>query len=939
MKKSYKFGIWLFFVIIFAGFVYEIFVNVLGNIISASLSEDGIKNINDFFSLLIVNWIYTLFIFLLIICIAFFLWVKIRTNEFSQFCEFYQASEYIKPVDFQIQKFKSTYILRKSDINLENFLKNEQWVLIAGKPKLGKTRAAYESIKRMKKFSVIKPRPKDIDIEKLLLPPLSNRNIILFFDDLDHFIDKNIDEIINRIKYQSKKIIVVATCRTGKELDLIKEKNLPLYREFELIFPEAISINDCNFLVNEIKKDDSLFSWKLELFDGTPGSVTLDLEDMKQRYHNSGDGKYILKSLKLLWDGQIYLYEEFYVKEICKIIFESPPDLSRRHVWDQITNNLIENGFITKDEDFIYTYSSYLDFCIDDYKPTQSDLEKLKEIFISLKDFENLRFLGNGFLNKNHFFKAIDCYEQALSLQPNFAGIRHQLGYLFTKLGENEETKGYFDNAVIYYQNASSQYKKAIEINSNFAQDYNGLGYVQTHIGEIYKNKGKFAEAKELFKEAEDNHRVAILLNPNYSPAHHSLGYLLSTQGKYAESVEEFQKAIELNPESPFSHNLLGHLFNKLGRFDEAQIEYTKAIKLKPDYPSAHNNLGYLLMTLGQNEEAKNEFELAIAAYPDYAVAYANLGHLFNALKKFDESQNVLKKALEINPDYAEARIALGYALMNQGNFESAKQEYEKAIMINPNLEGAYTTLGYVLSIQGKHEEQIGNMNNAKNIFENAEKKYKTCLSINPNNEDALHGLGIILERLHKDGDAEDCYRKLLLLKPSDNKVKTTYNLFLYSRAKRLLTTGELGNADQVVDKMIKIDPNSPIANKILGILREKQGDIAKTEIEKISFYKSAEEKLRMAVEGHRRSPSTRRHYANILSKLNKNDEAQIEYEKVKRIAQNYPKNNRDYGFFLIKCKRYTEARAELQVALKLFKMNKNEDEVKKIYELLNKIS
>ena len=157
-------------------------------------------------------------------------WVIYRNQDFEMMWAVYKKANMLKPEDFNIQRYKKSYVIRNSDIIIDNYIKKRKYIIITGKPKSGKTRAAYEAIRKLENFTVIKQNPDDMDIEKIKAMTIKNSNFILFLDDLHQFLNRNIDDVINILKNNSKELIVIATCRTGIELDLVRENLLTIYR-------------------------------------------------------------------------------------------------------------------------------------------------------------------------------------------------------------------------------------------------------------------------------------------------------------------------------------------------------------------------------------------------------------------------------------------------------------------------------------------------------------------------------------------------------------------------------------------------------------------------------------------------------------------------------------------------------------------------------------
>ncbi len=950
--------------VLFGSIMLGIIIGVIGNYFYASLNHKEFTTLIYFVGIFNLYWKYLITSFAATIIFLILVWNKDRADYFGNFWEVYKPSDKILPDDFRIQKYKHAYLSRNSDKILGNSLAKDKNILIIGKPKIGKTRTAYEAISKIKNFVVIKPKPIDYDLKEIKFPPFINKHVILFLDDLQRFADKNVEGTIDIFKRESEQLIIIATCRTGEELDFVKENILSLHREFDVLELEEINYGEAVKLIDEIKKENSDFKFN-EQFDGTPGSITLDLDDIKARYRNSGDGKVIIKAIKLLRAGNSYIYDESIIKEICRHIFEVSDEKLRRHSWDETITRLVENNIITIYNDIIDIYSSYLDCCVNDYDPQKEDLLKLLDIFTKHKDTRRIIYLGDGFAKKRDYTQARDCFREALAINLQLASAHSHLGYALTKLGELEEAHADYRYAKSLYKQAINEFEAAIKLSPHYPVNHNNFGFVLTRLGEISEEN---IASRELFERARKEHVEAIRLKPDYPSAYRSLAYVLGNLERYEEAEDKYREAIKLDSESAFTHNLLGHLLaNELGRFDEAENEYREAIRLKPDYPSAHVNLGYLLSKTERNEEAEIEYRAAIKILPDHVVAYVNLGYALNGLGKFTEASIEVRKALEINPKYAEAHCALGYALTNLERFDEAKNEYEEAIRLNSDLSEAHTNLGYLLALMGRSQSIKENEIEAKLLYEKAEKEYRNTLAIVPNDENALNGLGIVLEKLNRDKEAEDCYERLIQINPNNRKAINTYIFFLSSRerlkdlikltkdnlitdrkvasrihakyARHLIESGKFDEAGSEIIEARNLNPKEAISYKNLGILKEKQGDKAQNGVDRLKLYREAEEAYKVWKELMPKSPSAYRHLANLFAKFgNMNKEAEHEYLSANIIADHYAKNRRDFGIFLFNIGKKDEAIVELELAKDLFEREYKQDEAKKIQLILEHI-
>ena len=243
----------------------------------------------------IITGIFTIFTFFL----AILPYIKSK-KDFSDLFIYRKVKE-LQQSDFAIQQplhaNAEVYKERVSDEAIKNSLKNHENVLVLGMPKSGKTRSVYQALKAVfPDFYVIKVPPKDVEQVRF---PLLKRNYLVFFDDLNKFSDVNFDFnlFLKKIKAKSKNMIVVSTCRSGDEYLSVKDKSMQFFKS---TFTTVVDLDEYELDESEGEElaRDVGVTWRPDQFLGTPGSVILDIDDMRNRYRNSGTYE---KSILMAW--------------------------------------------------------------------------------------------------------------------------------------------------------------------------------------------------------------------------------------------------------------------------------------------------------------------------------------------------------------------------------------------------------------------------------------------------------------------------------------------------------------------------------------------------------------------------------------------------------------------------------------------------------------
>ena len=165
---------------------------------------------------------------------------------------------------------------------------------------------------------------------------------------------------------------------------------------------------------------------------------------------------------------------------------------------------------------------------------------------------------------------------------PDTPIIPNILGAAYSALGNTEA--------------AIEHYNKAIEIKPDYAEAFNNLG-----------NTLSFLERRE---EAISNYNKAIELRPDYAEAYSNLGNILRVFGQIEKIENNYKKSLTLEPRGAEAYFGLAVIFKEAGRAVEAGLCYLRAIVLKDDFSIARYNLGILYYTSKDYRKAAEQFEL-----------------------------------------------------------------------------------------------------------------------------------------------------------------------------------------------------------------------------------------------------------------------------------------------------------------------------------------
>ena len=185
------------------------------------------------------------------------------------------------------------------------------------------------------------------------------------------------------------------------------------------------------------------------------------------------------------------------------------------------------------------------------------------------------------------FKKAIECFEQALALDPDYADAHAGVSEVYVNLSNFGLLSA--DEAL---PKAEAGAQRALELDDSLAQAH----YALAHVG---------AWLKWDWEGAENEFRRAIELNPGLPEAHSSYASgCLSPLGRTQEAVAEILKAQALDPFSVVTSRTLGEALFFDRQYEEAIRQARFTVEVAPDLVLAHNNLAMAYSLNDRPEEA-----------------------------------------------------------------------------------------------------------------------------------------------------------------------------------------------------------------------------------------------------------------------------------------------------------------------------------------------
>jgi len=220
-------------------------------------------------------------------------------------------------------------------------------------------------------------------------------------------------------------------------------------------------------------------------------------------------------------------------------------------------------------------------------------------------------------------------------------------------------------------EQAIEQFERALELDPNYAAAYAGLAFVES---DMYRN---FDTREERIQKAEGYAQRAVELDPTMPDAPHALGLIAGNRFDYHRAAELLRDAVRLAPkEARYWDNLSWALAYQTPPDGKGSVDAAwEAIKLQPHYPGAYYHLGRGLIAMGRHEEARQAFETMMEQDPDFGARNIGMTQYYLAVGNYDEALATIER--DAARDTVMVRFYRAATLAALGNRDEALELLE----------------------------------------------------------------------------------------------------------------------------------------------------------------------------------------------------------------------------------------------------------------------
>ena len=232
-----------------------------------------------------------------------------------------------------------------------------------------------------------------------------------------------------------------------------------------------------------------------------------------------------------------------------------------------------------------------------------------------------------------------------------------------------------FNNAA-RFSDAMKSFEEALSLDPNFASTYVWIAW--THMWNVWF--GPSATRNQSLEKAFQFAEKAKALDDKSFGGPAALGHAYLLKRDYDKALAEGKLATELAPNSSLAASHLGWTLRSVGRYEEAMKEYERALRLDPlntGYTVTQIGTTYLMMR--RYEESISACKKALEGNSRNLAAHLTLAMAYSSSDKMDEARAAASDVLKVSPNFSVENFAKSLPYKNEADTEFMADALRKA--------------------------------------------------------------------------------------------------------------------------------------------------------------------------------------------------------------------------------------------------------------------
>ncbi len=299
--------------------------------------------------------------------------------------------------------------------------------------------------------------------------------------------------------------------------------------------------------------------------------------------------------------------------------------------------------------------------------------------------------------------------------------------------------------------------------------------------------------------------------------------------------------------------------------------------------------LTFINVRYWQNDDSL--WQHAVQVNPNSPIVHATMANTFRREGNWEKAREHYQQVLAVTQVDPEIYFYLGEIEQQHGTPEKAAELFEKTLSLDPNFKEAHSRLGLAYYNQSAYNKALPHLQKAADLEPDDPKNLRYLGMLYVRREQYVEGITFLMKALRLAGDG--------------NPTEQAHSHALIGLA--MMRTQQPQAAQSHLETAVKLDPNHPDANRILGDIYFDQ-----------DLYAQARPHYETAIKSNPSDPQLFRNLGTILVHAKEYDKALTYFDRALQIKPDWPEVLTAQGTVYFQQKRFKDANEVLRKSLSL---------------------
>lgn len=303
-------------------------------------------------------------------------------------------------------------------------------------------------------------------------------------------------------------------------------------------------------------------------------------------------------------------------------------------IWNKIIISLMEI-------DFINEAKAYFEISRSQNVYSAIEIKYFNNLFDNVPQGSHIGAITK--LKEKYFTECLQLFEdgkftESYELACTISRLHPEWAPVYNLIALNEAKLGNVNSAI-------EKYQKAISLSPNFYEAYNNLA-------NTLKSVNKNLEAKNAYLKA-------IEINPKFAIAHYNFASFLSEKKRYPDAIGHLKNAVALEPKNVNFAYKLAEIYFFVGMCEDAILLLKNALKIEPDSTDTLLLISKVFRKMNNFDQAIAYINCALKSCNNCSAAYHEKAIAYHFARKYELAIDNYNRAIDADPNNSLAKFHL----------------------------------------------------------------------------------------------------------------------------------------------------------------------------------------------------------------------------------------------------------------------------------------